>query len=92
MTLPKKVTFLERVDKSKLGLDGLQKVVYSDRARHGEENIENGEYNFATIGKKMIKEIDGKYLKKKYENIMQGREFGQKLHEERVKWLRKQTV
>lgn len=88
MTIPKKVSFLERVDKSKLGLDGLQKVVYSDRARHGEEKIENEEYNFVKIGKKMLKEIDGKYLKKKYENIMPGKEFGQKLHQERVNWLR----
>ena len=92
MTIPKKVNFLERVDKSKLGLDGLQKVVYSDRARHGEENIENEEYNFAKLGKKMIKEIDGKYIKQKYKNIMPGKEFGQKLHEERVNWLRNQSL
>lgn len=91
MTIPKKVSFLERVGKSKLGLDGLQKVVYSDRARHGEENIENEEYNFANLGKKMIEEIDGKCLKQKYKNIMPGKEFGQKLHEERVKWLKQQV-
>lgn len=88
MTLSKKVTFLERVDKSKLGLDGLQKVVYSDRARQGNENIENEEYNFAQLGKKMIKEIDGKYIKQKYKNIIQGKYFGQKLHDERVKWMK----
>lgn len=88
MTIPKKVAFLERVDKSKLGLEGLQKVVYSDRARHEEENIENEEYNFAKIGKKMLKAIDGEYIKKKYKNIMQGKEFGQKLHEERINWMK----
>ena len=88
MTIPKKVTFLERVDKSKLGLDGLQKVVYSDRARHGEEKIENEEYNFAKLGKKMLKEIDGKYIKQKYKNITQGKEFGKKLHEERINWMK----
>lgn len=88
MTLPKKVSFLERVGKSKLGLDGLQAVVYADRARNGEELIENEEYNFAEIGKKMLKEIDGKYLKKKYSNIKPGKEFGEKLHEERVNWLK----
>lgn len=88
MTIPKKVAFLERVDKSKLGLDGLQKVVYSDRARYGEEKIEKEEYNFAKLGKKMIKEIDGNYIIEKYKNIMPGKEFGQKLHEERINWLR----
>ena len=88
MTIPKKVTFLERVDKSKLGLDGLQKVVYSDRARNGEENIENEEYNFAKLGKKMIKEIDGEYIKEKYKDIPPGKEFGQKLHEERISWMK----
>ena len=92
MTVPKKVSFIERVGKSKLGLDGLQTVVYADRARHGEENIEDEKYNFANIGKKMLEEIDGTYIKQKYSNIEPGKEFGQKLHEERVMWLRHQTL
>lgn len=92
MTIPKKVSFLERVGKSKLGLDGLQTVVYADRARHGEENIENEEYNFAKLGKKMLQEIDGKHLKKKYSSIKPGKEFGAKLHEERVIWLQNQNM
>ena len=91
MTIPKKVSFLERVSKSKLGLEGLQKVVYSDRARNGEENIENQEYNFANLGKKMLEEIDGKFIKQKYKNIKLGKEFGQKLHEERINWLKNQN-
>lgn len=89
MTVAKKVSFIERIDKSKLGLNGLQIVVYSDRARHGEEKIENKEYNFASLGKKMLKEINGEYIKEKY-NIQQGKEFGQKLHEERINWLKYQ--
>ena len=92
MTIPKKVSFLERVGKSKLGLDGLQTVVYADRARHGEEKIENEEYNFVRLGKKMLKEIDGEYIKKKYNNIEPGEQFGKKLHEERINWLRHQTL
>lgn len=92
MTISKKVSSFERVGKSKLGLDGLQIVVYSDRARHGEEQIENEEYNFADLGKKMLKEIDGGFIKKKYGNINNGKEFGQKLHEERIKWLRNQNI
>lgn len=92
MSIPKKVTFLERVGKSKLGLAGLQIVVYADRARHGEENIENQEYNFENLGKKMLEEIDGEYIKNKYANINYGKEFGEKLHQERINWLRNQTV
>lgn len=88
MTTPKKVSFLERVGKSKIGLDGLQIVVYADRARHGEEQIENLEYNFSRIGKKMLKEIDGEYIKKIYSNINYGKEFAQKLHQERINWLK----
>lgn len=92
MTIPKKVAFIERIDKSKLGLEGLQKVVYSDRARHNEENIENEEYNFVEIGKKMLKEIDGEYIRKKYNNLNPGREFGAKLHEERIQWLKHKNI
>lgn len=90
MTIPKKVTFIERIDKSKLGLEGLQKVVYSDRARHNEQNIENEEYNFVEIGKRMLKEIDGEYIRKKYDNLNPGKEFGSKLHEERIKWMKEE--
>ena len=39
----------------------------------------------------MLKEIDGELIKKKYLNINYGKEFGQKLHEERINWLRQFT-
>ena len=35
----------------------------------------------------MLKTIDGEYIKKKF-NLKPGKEFGKKLHEERVKWLK----
>ena len=35
----------------------------------------------------MLKEIDGEYIKEKY-NINPGKEFGQKLHQERINWLK----
>ena len=35
----------------------------------------------------MLSEIDGEYIKEKY-NIENGIKFGQKLHEERVKWMK----
>ena len=39
----------------------------------------------------MLQEIDGEYIKKKY-NIKSGKEFGEKLHEERIKWLKNQNI
>ena len=83
----KQVEFLERVNKSVLGLEGLQIVVYSDRARSG--NLTEAEKKlctFAELGKKLIEEINGEYIKKKY-NISEGVELKQKLHEERVEEL-----
>jgi len=56
----------------------------------GKTNIENKEYEFATIGKKMLKEIDGKYIEEKY-HINPGKEFGQRLHQERINWLKKRN-
>ena len=87
MSIPKQVSFIERVDKSILGLDGLQQVVYADRARNKEYNIKNEQYNFASIGKKMLKDINGKYIEEKYK-IKPSQEFGQKLHQERILWLK----
>ena len=87
MSPAKKVSFLERINKSTLGIHGMQMVIYADRARIEEENIRNEKYNFETIGNQMIKEIDGEYITKNY-NLTPGIEFGKKLHEERVKWLK----
>ena len=87
MTIPKKVSFIEKVDKSLLGLDGLQIVVYADKCRGADENIKAQEYNFAKIGKKMIKEVNGETIKEKY-NISEGIKIGKKLHEERVRWFK----
>ena len=81
----KKVEFIERVDKSLLGLDGLQIIVISDKTSGGrEENMED--INFETVGKQCLTEINGEYIKKKY-NLEPGIQFGNKLLEERVKWM-----
>ncbi len=88
MTDSKKVEFIERVSKSILGLEGLQIVVYCDRNRF--KNLskeEKKQCTFLELGKKMLSQIDGKYIKEKY-NIKNGTEFGNKLHEERVKWIK----
>ncbi len=90
MTIAKKVRFIEKIDKTQLGLKGLQIVVYCDRSRKlncTKEDIEDKQYDFCSIGRKMLKAIDGEYIINKY-NIKPGIELGRKLHEERVKWLK----
>lgn len=88
MTEGKKVDFIERVSKSILGLEGLQIVVYCDRNRFGSlSNEEKEKCTFLELGNKLLSEIDGNYIKKKY-NIESGIEFGNRIHEERVKFIR----
>ena len=89
MTAAKQVEFIERVSKSILGLEGLQIVVYCDRNRFGilsEE--EKKQCSFLELGNKLLSEINGEHIKEKY-NIKNGKEFGNRLHEERVKYLKK---
>lgn len=80
----KKVDFIERVDKSYLGLEGLQIVVYADKM--SSRNTDEGSIEFAKIGKKCLEEINGEYISKKY-NIEPSEKFGEKLHQERVRWM-----
>lgn len=88
MTPEKQVSFLERVNKSPLGLEGLQVVVYCDRNRIGTiDSEEETQCTFVDIGKKLLTEIDGEYIKQKY-NIKEGIELGRKIHEERVKRIK----
>lgn len=89
MTANKQVEFIERVSKSILGLEGLQIVVYCDRNRFGTlSEEEKKQCSFLKLGNKLLSEINGEYIKQKY-NIQNGREFGNKLHEERVRYLKK---
>ena len=81
----KKVEFIERVDKTLLGLDGLQIVVISDKTSGGRQT-EKEYIDFEALGKKCLNEINGEYIKNKY-RLEPGIEFGNKLHEERVKWM-----
>lgn len=85
MTPGKKVSFIEKVAKSKLGLHGLQIVVTADKCRTGKEVLQVEE--FEKLGQKCINEINGEYIKRKYQ-IQEGIRFKEKLHEERVKWMR----
>lgn len=54
----------------------------------GGNKVINKKYDFQTIGNKMLKEIDGKYIEEKY-HIKPSKKFGQKLHQERIIWLKK---
>lgn len=81
----KKVEFIERVAKSSIGLHGLQIVVNSDKL--SSRNIDEGSIDFETVGKKCLEEIDGKFIKNKY-HISEGVEFGNKLHQERIEWIK----
>lgn len=90
MTVAKKVSFIEKIDKSQLGLNGLQTVVYCDRSRNidaTKDEIIDEQYNFIKMGHKVLKAVDGEFIQKKY-GLMPGKEFGQRLHAERVKWLK----
>ena len=81
-----KVEFIERVSKSLLGLDGLQIIVICDKTSGGRDNNKD-EISFEDIGKKCLNEIDGEYIQNKY-GLKPGIEFGKKMHEERIKWMK----
>ncbi len=85
MTPAKKVSFIERVAKSKLGLEGLQIVVICDKCSTRNTELEN--IKFDEIGKECISEINGQYIKEKY-NIEEGILLALKMHQERVKWMK----
>lgn len=84
----KKVEFIERICKSNLGLHGLQIVVFADKLSSG--NTDEDSINFEKIGKECLEQINGKYIKEKY-NIIDGLKFKERLHEERVKWMISKT-
>lgn len=84
MSVPKKVSFIERVAKSKLGLHGLQLVVLADK---GNRVSEEEKIKFEEIGKECLEAINGEYIKEKY-NIQEGKAFANRLHNERCKWMK----
>ena len=82
----KKVEFIERIDKTILGLHGLQIVVNCDKSRNDEVNKEL--YDFETIGKRCLEEVTAKKLIEKY-NLKEGKSLGERLHQERVEWMKR---
>ena len=85
MTPKKQIDFIEKVAKSRLGLDGMKIVVMCDRCRQGEFPKD---VDFDKIGKKCIEKVNGNYVMQKY-NIKEGIELNKKIHEERINWLKK---
>ena len=85
MTAPKQVDFIERVSKSKLGLDGMKIVVLCDRWREKEmpEDIV-----FDKIAKECIKQINGDYIKEKY-NIKNTNQVGELIRKELIEGIKK---
>lgn len=78
-----KVDFLVRLNKSVLGLDGIEMIANADKSKDDNE----AEIKFADIGKKMIKEVDGK----KYPKDMDFNLLKEKVRAERIKWLKINT-
>ena len=88
MTPKKKIELIEKVSASMLGLEGLKIVVACDKAREGEDLIEKlDKITFEKLGKECLEKINGEFIKQKYTNI-EGKQFSERLHEERVKWLK----
>lgn len=85
MTPAKQVNFIERVYKTKLGLKGLEIVVESDRNCRG---LNKDRITFANLGEKLMSEVNGDLIKEKF-GLDEGVRLKEKLHEERVLWLKK---
>ena len=81
MTPAKQVDFLERVNKSMLGLEGLQIVVNADKNGRDVEP-------FTTLKKPILDDINGEYVKKKY-GLSEGIQLKEKLREERISVIKR---
>ena len=87
MTTTKKVKFIERVNSTILGLDGLQIIVDAD-----DMTSENNNSNqFAKLGHEIINCTNGNEIMKEY-GITEGKEVANKMHEVRVKYLREKEL
>lgn len=83
MTFAKKVSFIERVNSTILGLEGLQIIVDADNMSE-DENANQ----FAVLGNAVINCVNGEEVMKQY-GIESGKRVADKMHEIRVCFLRK---
>lgn len=86
MTPKKQVELIESVDKSILGLEGLKIVVACDKNR-GDLIDTYNKIVFEKIGQECLMKINGKFIQNKYPDLS-GKELGEKLHEERINWMK----
>lgn len=84
MTIKKKVSFIEKISKTQLGLEGLQLVTNADKMSMNTEKTDS----FLEIGKEILSKINGKYIMEKYQ-IEDGKKIKEKLHEERIEYMKK---
>ena len=83
MTPAKQVDLIDESNKSILGLDGLKIVVMCDKERNGVfPNV-----IFDKIGKDVLSNITGDYIKEKYK-IEDGIQIKNRLREERIKYIK----
>lgn len=82
MTFSKKVSFIERVNNTILGLDGLQIIVDADNM--SEDSSKN---QFANLGYEVINCTNGDNIMTQY-GITEGKEVANKMHEVRVLYLK----
>jgi hypothetical protein len=55
MSASKKVSFIEQIDKTLLGLEGLQIITYADKTRiENELDIKNPQYDFIKLLQRII--------------------------------------
>ncbi len=80
MTASKKVSFIEAISKTKIGLDGMEIIVEADRNCR---NDRSDKVEFAKIGEKLIREINGDIVKSQLKTD-DGIKIKEKLHEQRV--------
>ena len=86
MTVFKKVSFIERVNNTILGLDGLQIIVDADNMLE-----DSGKNQFADLGYEVIHCTDGDKIMRQYD-ITEGKEVANKMHEIRVSYLKNKEI
>lgn len=88
MTPKKQVELIETIGKSMLGLEGLKIVVACDKSRYSSDLATTlNQVQFAKLGKECLNQVSGEKISQKYPNL-KGKAFGEKLHEERINWIK----
>lgn len=84
MTPAKQVSFIERISKARIGLEGMEIVVESDKNCRG---YDREIVRFAKLGNYLIQSINGNLVKSKFK-ISDGIKLREKIHEQRIALLK----